>query len=1753
MAETIIGGNFDDTILGGEGDDNLRGRAGDDLLDGGAGNDRLRGETGNDTLVGGAGDDTLQGGDGDDLLIASDGNDDFHGGSGTDTLTAAEDSQGLTLSDFRRGDSIEVVDAKGGMISGTASDNRLDFTSSSVTASAIDGGAGHDTIRGSAAADTVRGDEGNDDLRGGEGGDLLEGGAGNDRLRGESGNDTLVGGVGDDTLQGGNGDDLLISSDGNDDFHGGSGTDTLTAAEDSQGLTLSDFRRGDSIEVVDAKGGVISGTATDNRLDFMSSSVTASAIDGGAGQDTIRGSAAADTIRGGDGDDDLRGGEGGDLLEGGVGNDQLRGESGNDTLIGGDGDDTLQGGDGDDLLIASAGNDDFHGGSGTDTLATVDSQGLTLSDFRRGDSIEVVDARGGLISGTSSDNRLDFSASSVTASAIDGGAGHDTIRGSAAADTIRGGEGNDDLRGGDGGDRLEGGAGNDRLRGEIGNDTLVGGDGDDTLQGGDGDDLLIASDGSNDIRGDAGADTLQLAGSYSEYVIEKTGNSRFTITDTIAGRDGTNAIRGIETFEFADVTLSAEELLDSASGATEGDDLLIGSADDDLIAALGGNDTVLGGAGNDTLNGDSGADILSGGEGADLLDGGDGADTLFSGAGDDTVNGGADDDRLVTDGSGSQAFDGGAGTDTFEVDFSLFSLPVDFVYDGNLATGYSGRLGDPVLSDSLVNIENVDVSSASVAARLTGDGADNALIGGAGNDTLDGGVGNDTLIGNSGSDLFVWRAGDGNDVVVQGAVDDGAEDGVRIDGSYYDANWYRDGDDLVISVADGPRYDPVPGAGEIRIVGQYSGSVDAIDYFEIDGAFNDFYTDPSAPNGGLSRYLTPDGPTGSNQAFYTEIIQGDDGANVLQGFGGYLDYLYGRGGDDQILGSDDSERMRGGTGDDTLSGGGGSDNLRGGEGNDVLDGGAGTDEVDYRFTDDFGNDGIGVTVDLRLQGTVQDVGDGEGFDLLTGFERLIGSFQSDELHGDDAANRVRGSYGDDLIFGHGGDDQLRGEDGNDTVFGGAGSDNLIGSAGSDSLVGGDGFDRVSYWGRTRNEFDIRQLAGGEFEVEDLGTGEIDRLSEVEAVSFDDAYLNLTPEVVDNGGGNFFVGGTIFDDTITGVTGAIQNFIDGREGNDSLVGGPEYDGLRGGAGNDTLVGGGNAGNHPQGYVDDAQYSGVRAGYDVMQNGDGTFTVTDIDISDGDEGTDLLIDIQGISFADAFINIQPRVTDNGDGDFSIGGTPFDDTITGVTGAIQNFIDGREGNDSLVGGPEYDGLRGGAGNDTLVGGGNAGNHPQGYVDDAQYSGVQAGYDVMQNGDGTFTVTDIDISDGDEGTDLLIDIQGISFADAFINTQPRVTDNGGGDFFIGGTPFDDTITGVTGAIRTSIDGREGNDSLVGGAESDGLRGGAGNDTLIGGGNAGNHPQGFLDDAQYSGVQAGYDVTQIGDGSFTVTDIDLNDGDEGTDLLIDIEAIGFADAFINIQPTVFENAPGDLFVNGTPFDDTLTVPEGAFQTGFDGGEGNDSIIGSEKVENFNGGAGDDTFIGGGNDGTHPQGHLDTANYQGVMADYLISKISDDTFTVTDLNLGNGDDGTDTLVNVQSIGFADAFINLQPSVFENAPGDLFVNGTPFDDTLTVPAGAFQTGFNGGEGNDSITGSAKVENFNGEPGDDTFIGGGNDGTHPQGYLDAVNYQGVMADYEITQVNANTYTVTDLNLANGDDGTDTLIDLQGIGFADNFLLL
>ena len=89
------------------------------------------------------------------------------------------------------------------------------------------------------------------------------------------------------------------------------------------------------------------------------------------------------------------------------------------------------------------------------------------------------------------------------------------------------------------------------------------------------------------------------------------------------------------------------------SGATNGDDVIVGTPGDDVIRCGAGNDRVDGGGGDDTIDCGSGDDVVDGGAGDDVIRGGSGDDTLRGGDGDDRLSGESGTDRI----------DGGPGRD----------------------------------------------------------------------------------------------------------------------------------------------------------------------------------------------------------------------------------------------------------------------------------------------------------------------------------------------------------------------------------------------------------------------------------------------------------------------------------------------------------------------------------------------------------------------------------------------------------------------------------------------------------------------------------------------------------------------------------------------------------------------------------------------------------------------------------------------------------------------------------------------------------------------------------------------------------------------------------------------------------------------------------------------------------------------------------------------------------------------------------
>ena len=135
-------------------------------------------------------------------------------------------------------------------------------------------------------------------------------------------------------------------------------------------------------------------------------------------------------------------------------------------------------------------------------------------------------------------------------------------------------------------------------------------------------------------------------------------------------------------------------------------------------------------------------------------------------------------------------------------------------------------------------------------------------------------------------------------------------------------------------------------------------------------------------------------------------------------------------------------------GADDISGGEGNDALRGDAGADTLAGGEGVDWVQYHTS------GSGVTVDLTEVAGFQAAsgGDAEG-DVLSGFERVLGSDFADVLRGDVRAN---------MLIGRGGADDISGGEGNDVLRGDAGADTLAGGDGDDLVQAGGGNDEVVY-------------------------------------------------------------------------------------------------------------------------------------------------------------------------------------------------------------------------------------------------------------------------------------------------------------------------------------------------------------------------------------------------------------------------------------------------------------------------------------------------------------------------------------------------------------------------------------------------------------------------------------------------------------------------------------------------------------------
>ncbi|WP_323782972.1 beta strand repeat-containing protein [Thalassovita sp.] len=132
----------------------------------------------------------------------------------------------------------------------------------------------------------------------------------------------------------------------------------------------------------------------------------------------------------------------------------------------------------------------------------------------------------------------------------------------------------------------------------------------------------------------------------------------------------------------------------------------------------------------------------------------------------------------------------------------------------------------------------------------------------------------------------------------------------------------------------------------------------------------------------------------------------------------------------------------------------------------------------------------------------------------------------------------------------------------------------------------------------------------------------------------------------------------------------------------------------------------------------------------------------------------------------------------------------------------------------------------------------------------------------------------------------------------------------------------------------------------------------------------------------------------------------------------------------------GDDTIDGFGGDDTINAGNGGDL--IDGGDGDDFIQTGNGDDIVTGGEGDDTING--------NGGSDTAIYAGSVAEYALST-ENSRIIVDDLNTADGDDGTDSLHDVDYIQFYDYTVDLTGGT-NNAPVAVVADQTTDEDSPT---------------------------------------------------------------------------------------------------------
>ena len=635
-------------------------------------------------------------------------------------------------------------------------------------------------------------------------------------------------------------------------------------------------------------------------------------------------------------------------IAGTSGDDQMAGSAGSDVFQGGAGNDTIWGGDEGEDAIVYGGNRDDYG------IARSDNGAYYVYDKRDGAPDGIDKVRGVEV--------FRFADGVMTLSEF-----------VAASPNVAGFD----------------------LNGTVGDDNLVGGELDDVLQPNLGDDRVWG--------GFEGEDTAIFSGNFDDYVVTENQTGAITLVDTRAtGNEGVHVVRSIESYQFADQTVTHGDIFTGALtvAQTVTRDIVGSAADDDISAAH--TDGLHDAYTNERITG---------------------------GAGDDKINGGPGDDVIYGDSDGNQAapaqwtFTSTPDTDLprFEFDSGLYQVIFGQLKKLDPATASYTDIGPDHENINAVGLNPTDGYAYGIGARGAMQG--HLLRIGSNGEVEDLGGGYGKSFAGAFHDDGTYYVRADKDTMTLIDVETGQT--TQIDFTGDDLPTVHD---FVIVGDKAFGVSPFGILVTYDLVGETATTASIEGLPSGQGAFGAIWT---ASDGAIYASHNQTG----NIYSITGVENGSPRGSLLfegQSAGSNDGFSYGDAElPDAFLGDGDDELL-GGAGDDSLIGGGGDDILDGGTGADALDGGEGRDWADYSRAD------ARVVADLGFGGTV---GEATG-DTYVDVENLKGSIYDDVLTGDDGLNHIDGNDGTDIIDAGVGDDRVRGGAGADAMQGGQGTDTL---------------------------------------------------------------------------------------------------------------------------------------------------------------------------------------------------------------------------------------------------------------------------------------------------------------------------------------------------------------------------------------------------------------------------------------------------------------------------------------------------------------------------------------------------------------------------------------------------------------------------------------------------------------------------------------------------------------------------------------